>query len=291
MSGEGGGVPMKLSVLMSVYHKESPVCFRQCLDSIVAQTLPVEELIVVEDGPLGAELKAVIAEYSETLPITSLPLPSQSGLGAALRAGLDLCHGEYVARMDTDDISVPERFQKQVAFLKGHPNVHVVGGAIAEFDRDWRTPQAVRTLPQETQAIARYARYRNPLNHMTVMFRRAEVMAVGGYQSCAGFEDYYLWVRMLLEGYNLENMAELLVYARCGNGMQNRRGGFTYLTQEINAQFAFREIGFLNLPECLRNILMRGPVRVAPSWFRALLYRTFLRKNIGDGLASAALPD
>src|SRR5208282_1865908 len=125
---------MKLSVLMSVYNRESPAYFGQCLDSLVAQILPANEVVLVKDGPLGSDLEDVIARYQLRLPIVSLSLPANVGLGEALRAGLDLCLGEYVARMDSDDICVPERFQLQTAFLESNRQVDIVGSAWAEFD-------------------------------------------------------------------------------------------------------------------------------------------------------------
>jgi O104-antigen biosynthesis beta-1,3-galactosyltransferase len=271
---------MKLSVLMSVYSKESPLFLGECLESLKTQTLPAEEIVLVEDGPIGKELRATIAAYRKALPIRTLSLPSQSGLGAALRAGLEICRGQYVARMDSDDICVPERFQIQADFLETHPEVDVIGGAIAEFDCDWRSPNVIRQLPTSGSLLVRFAKHRNPLNHMTVMFRKESVITAGGYQHFQGFEDYYLWARMLLAGCQLENMTETLVYARCGNGMHSRRGGAEYCVQEIKLQLRLREMGFLKHYECLRNILVRGPVRLVPNQVRSMLYQRFLRKGI-----------
>lgn len=268
---------MKLSVLMSVYYKETPDCLRQCLDSLAVQTLPAEEVVIVEDGPLGEELNAAIAAYREFLPIVSLPLPAHVGLGAALRAGLYVCQGEYVARMDSDDICVPDRFQRQVKFLESDREVDVVGGAIAEFEEDCSCPRSIRLLPAMGQALRRFARSRTPMNHMTVVFRKASVVAAGNYESCQGFEDYHLWARMLALGYHLHNMNEILVYARCGNGMQDRRGGISYLMQEIRFQSYLRTMGLLDAADSFMNILIRGPIRLAPNSVRSLCYNLFLR--------------
>jgi glycosyltransferase involved in cell wall biosynthesis len=268
---------MKLSVLMSVYHKESPANLRQSLDSLSAQTLAADEVVIVEDGPLGEPLLAVLDEYRKILPVVSLPLPVQSGLGAALRAGLYLCQAEYVARMDSDDICVPERFQRQVNFLDNHREVDVVGGAIAEFEQDSSLPRSIRLLPSAGQALRRFAKTRTPMNHVTVTFRKASVVASGNYESCQGFEDYHLWARMLTLGYRLHNMNEILVYVRCGNGMQGRRGGLAYLKGEIEFQAFLRKMGLLDAAESLLNILMRGPIRLAPDSVRSLCYSLFLR--------------
>ncbi len=268
---------MKLSVLMSVYAKESPAFLRECLESLSAQTRPAEELVLVEDGPIGDELRQVIEHFRVRLSIRSVRLPSNMGLGAALRLGLAACRSELVARMDTDDVCAPERFERQLQFLEEQPEVDVVGSAVAEFDSDWMAPHSVRRLPAHGKELLRIARMRTPLNHQTVMFRRESVMAAGSYQPCHGFEDYHLWARMLVAGARLCNLVEPMVYARCGNGMQERRGGWGYMRREISVQFLLRRIGLITTLDCLRNIVARSPVRLAPSCFRAFFYRAFLR--------------
>jgi glycosyltransferase involved in cell wall biosynthesis len=273
-------MPMKLSVLMSVYHKESPDCLRQCLDSLVTQTLHADEVVIVEDGPLGEALEATIAEYRQTLPIVTLQLPHNVGLGAALRAGLNLCNGEYIARMDSDDICVPDRFQRQMDFLACNPSVDVAGGAIAEFDKDFKAPRSIRRMPPEGMPLLRFALSRNPLNHMTVIFRRASVVASGNYESFPGFEDYHLWARMLTLGYRLQNMEDILVYARCGNGMFSRRGGLKYLKQEVAFQLFLHRMGLVAASGCIGNILVRGPIRLIPGFMRSLCYSLFLREDV-----------
>lgn len=270
---------MKLSVLMSVYCEESPVFLRQCLDSLAAQTLPADEVVIVEDGPLGEELEAVIADYRTGLRIVSLCLPANVGLGEALCAGLNVCQGEYVARMDADDICIPERFQLQLAFLEQNPRVDVASGTWAEFDRDWSKLHSLRILPATGRELLRYAKLRNPINHVTVIFRKAAVLAAGGYQSFPGFEDYHLWARMLVLGYRLCNMDVILVFVRVGNGMQGRRGGYTYFKRDIAFQMFLYKIGLLGVSECIRNILLRAPIRLAPILLRSLCYRLFLRKR------------
>jgi glycosyltransferase involved in cell wall biosynthesis len=270
---------MKLSVLMSVYNKESPENLHQCLDSLAIQTLPADEVVVVEDGPLVEQLEATIAAFRKILPIVSLPLPVHVGLGAALRAGLYKCQGKYVARMDSDDICVQDRFKKQVSFLDSNREIDVVGSAIAEFDVDCSVPRAIRLLPAAGHALRRFARFRTPMNHVTVVFRKASVVAAGNYESCLGFEDYHLWARMLAIGYRLHNTKDVLVYVRCGNGVQGRRGGFAYLKEEIKFQSFLRKMGLLNACRSYFNILLRGPIRLAPDSVRSLCYSMFLRTS------------
>jgi O104-antigen biosynthesis beta-1,3-galactosyltransferase len=270
-------MPVKLSVLMSVYEGEAPDYLRQSLQSLAAQTHPADEVVMVEDGPLSEPLRAAIDDFRAVLPIVSVPLPQCAGLGVALRAGMHACRGEYVARMDSDDISVPERFERQMAFLRAHPEADVVGGAIAEFDRDPGAPHSVRILPAGGLALLRFARYRTPMNHVTVVARKAAVLAAGNYEDGRNFQDYHLWARMLARGFRLRNLREVLVYVRCGNGMTARRGGLAYLKEEIEFQNYLRALGLQSAAGTLVNILIRGPVRLAPDRLRSLFYRSLLR--------------
>lgn len=270
-------MPLKLSVLMSVYAGESPDCLRQSLASLGAQTRTADEVVLVEDGPLGEPLQTVIEDCRAALPLASVYLREHSGLGAALRVGLRECSGEFVARMDSDDLSVPRRFERQLAFLEAHTQVDVVGSAIAEFDENPALPHSLRILPAGGEALLRYARRRTPMNHVTVMARKQSLEDAGGYQACRYFQDYYLWARMLALGYRLHNLPDVLVYVRCGNGMHLRRGGFAYLKEEIGFQGYLRDLGLQGAAGACLNILIRGPVRLAPSQVRALCYRFLLR--------------
>lgn len=275
---------MKLSVLMPVYERESPEFLRDSLASLAAQTVAADEVVIVEDGPLGAELEDVIRAAAQALPIVSVRLPVHGGLGAALRAGVDACRGELVARMDADDLCMPERFRRQLDFLERNPQVDVVGSAIAEFSTNPRAVESVRRLPASGRALLNFARRRNPLNHMTVMFRRRAVLDVGSYRPCADFEDYHLWARMLRRGCRLHNLSDVLVHVRCGNGMQRRRGGWSYLTGEIAFQRFLYRIGFVSASDGVRNILMRAPIRLVPASLRSVFYLHVLRERApGDG--------
>ncbi len=270
---------MKLSVLMAVYHKECAEFLRHALDSLDAQIVRADEVVVVKDGPLGSELDAALNSYRGRLPITTLQLNENVGLGVALRAGLNQCGGKLVARMDSDDICLPDRFEKQLKFLEQNPEVDLVGGAIAEFQSDWTKIESVRRMPSTGEQLNRVARFRNPLNHMTVMFRKASVLAAGNYQPCAGFEDYELWARMLMRGQRFHNLDDVLVYVRCGNGMQQRRGGLRYLREEIKLQRHFVKIGFLTKPQFLLNLVTRAPARIVPLPLRSVFYQRMLRQK------------
>ena len=273
------GLGMQFSVLLSVYHRESPLHFGECLESLASQTVPPQEVVIVKDGPIGPDLENVITLYREMLKIATVDLPVNRGLGAALCVGVASCHFDWVARMDADDICVPHRFEKQIEFLKEHQEVDILGSSISEFELDPISVKSIRSLPEHHEAIRAFAKLRNPLNHMTVFFRKQAVLDAGNYREIAGFEDYDLWVRMLMRGYQFRNILDPLVLARCGNGMQQRRGSVKYAWRESTFFWSLRKLGFLNLYEFVRNIAFRLPVRLLPTGFRTWIYHGYLRRT------------
>ena len=273
-------MPTTLSALLPVYAGENPDHLTEALRSLEAQTRPAEEVVVVRDGPLTAALDQVLAAFAARLPMTVVSLPRNRGLGQALQLGLDHCRGEFVARVDGDDISLPERFEIQLRLMREQPEIDVTGSAIAEFVHASSELHGVRPVPENAEEIAAYARRRNPLNHMTVVFRRQAVNAVGGYQHCQGFEDYHLWARMLLAGCRMRNLPQVLVMARVNSGFYLRRGGLRYALRELQLQLFFVRIGFLGPHEALVNLLVRLPVRLAPGGLRSLVYRRMLRQPV-----------
>ena len=159
---------MEFSVLMSLYIKENPQYLKECFESLKNQTLPATEIVVLFDGAVTAELEAIVTEYEAILPIKAVKFPQNRGLGKTLNDGLNYCSHEWVFRMDTDDICVPERFEKQVKFIQQHPDVIMLGGQIAEFGENINDIVAYRNVPTSQEEIVRFTRLRCPFNHMTV---------------------------------------------------------------------------------------------------------------------------
>lgn len=270
---------MKFSVLMSVYAKERPDYLDVALRSVlVDQTLKPSELVLVEDGPLPAELHAVIERYkSARHPIVSVRLEENVGLGRALNAGLERCRHEWVARMDSDDISTPDRFAKQVEIIERYPDLDAVSACLYEFSGNPGHIVAEKRLPETPDEIRRYAYTRSPLNHPVAIFRKSSVLASGGYRHFPGMEDYYLWGRMLHAGFRLYNLPDCLLYFRTSDDMYRRRGGIAYLRNEIRLQREFYRMGFISARQSVSNIVVRTIFRIFPNWLRGLLYRRLLR--------------
>lgn len=267
------------SVLISVYYKESVFNFCECIDSIFQQTKLPNEVILVEDGALGEDLNVVIKKYlSNYSVLKTISLKNNQGLGRALNEGLKHCSYDIVARMDTDDIAKPDRFEKQIAIFEKDPYIDVVSAWVDEFEGNTDDVKSIRKLPECQKEIFEYAKNRNPINHPAVMFRKKAVLAAGGYLDFPFFEDYYLWVRMLMAGATFYNIQESLLYFRFSPDMFKRRGGWKYAVGEFRFQNKIREIGFLSRSEFLRNISIRFITRILPNSLRAMLYKKILRK-------------
>ena len=272
----------KFSVLMSIYYKENPTWFKVALDSVINQTLQPDEIVLVEDGQLTDELYQVIDEYKTKHPnlFNIVKLEKNSGLGEALRIGVENCSNEIIARMDTDDIARNDRFQKQIKFLKGHPDIDLVGSWISEFET---TPQEIisyRQLPTEHCEIYKFGQFRCPVNHVTVMYKKSAVLKVGNYQTFKNIEDYYLWARMLKNGAKFANISECLVNVRAGSAMFKRRANLTYFfSSEFPLHTKLFKMHYINFTQYLRNIISKFLLRMMPQWEMAIVYKKFLRKG------------
>lgn len=267
------------SVLLSVYYNENPNYFRQSLDSLFNQTLRPSEIVLVKDGKLTLELDKIITEYiAKYDELIVVSLEQNGGLGRALNEGLKYCSHEIVARMDTDDIAKPNRFEEQIAVFDAHPEIDVVGAWMDEFEGDVSNIVSTRKLPELHQDIHQYARSRCPMNHPVVMFKKYAVAAVGGYKHFPLFEDYYLWVRMLQNGAKFYNIQESLLYFRFSSDMFKRRGGWKYAIDELHFQRQIRGMEFISFSQYMKNISLRFITRVLPNTLRTELYKKLLRK-------------
>ena len=269
---------MSFSVLMSIYMAEKPSYLTMSLNSVLNQTLQASEIIIVEDGPLTTDLYAILDEFESKNPIIRrLRLSENHGLGYALCEGLKYCRYELVARMDTDDICKPNRFEVQVEFMEKNHEVDVLGTWIDEFFDVKENIVSIRKVPEGSKGLYEFGKKRNPMNHPTVMFRKSSVLKAGSYQTCMLLEDYYLWVKMLKMGMVFYNIQESLLYFRLSHDIYKRRGGLKYAITEVKFQIELHKIGYLTIFETIRNIASRFFVRVMPVCIRRRIYRRLLR--------------
>lgn len=273
---------MNFSVLLSVYRKENPEYLKQSIDSIFTQTVSPTEIVMVEDGPLTDELYKVLDGYKKDPRWKAVPLPENVGLGKALNAGLEACSYELVARMDTDDIAKPERFEKQLAAFAADPELSLCGTQAAEFRDTPENVTAHKKVPLTDEEIRQYARKRNPFNHPTVMYKKSEVLRAGSYQHAMWFEDYYLWARMLAQGSKTRNLPEELLWFRAGEDLFGRRGGFKYVKSAVSVKRKIWKLGVSGFGDFLVSAGGQVVVGLMPNGLRRRFYQKFLRKGGND---------
>lgn len=267
---------MNFSVLISVYKKDNSFYLDESLQSIWdQQTKKPGQIVLVKDGPLSEELDICISLWKQKLGdiLTIVELPGNAGLGAALNAGLLQCRYELVARMDADDISLPERFEKQTAFMENNPDIVLLSGYISEFKNNPGDINSIRKVPLDNKEIIKYLKRRNAFNHMAVMFKKSAVLAAGGYNAgMTYFEDFDLWIRLVQAQFKAANIPENLVHVRIGNNMLNRRRGVLYMKKELNFFNLQRKRKFISECEYVTLVLLRIPLRLVPRKIFSCLY-------------------
>lgn len=268
------------SVLMSVYHKEKPEYLKQAMESIQTQTLSTNDFVLVCDGPLNEGLDAVIAakqqEMGETLNVVRLT--KNGGLGNALNEGIKHCKNELVARMDSDDIAYHDRCEKQMTVFNTHLEVSICSGIVEEFTTDPNTVDTKRVPPETHAEIVEFAKKRNPFNHPCVMYKKSAVEAAGSYQDFYLLEDYYLWLRMLMAGYQGYNIQEPLLHMRAGSDMYLRRAGWKYARIQAKLFKYMKDNGFIGNGQYIKSCVIRSGSALAPNWLRKFMFEKVLRK-------------
>ena len=270
---------MKFSVLMSVYYKEKGEYFKQSIESVLNNSLMPDQIVIVKDGQLTPELNQIIDYYDSSFLhlFTVIQLDENVGLGKALNIGLEYVKHSIVARMDTDDICYEHRFRTQINFLIDNPDISVLGTAVQEFNINIGDLNQSRILPETTEELKKFSKFRNPLNHPTVMFKKKDIISSGSYQDMPLFEDYYLWVRVLSKKFNIANISEPLLHFRIGNDMIGRRSGWSYLNKEIVFLRKIKKIGFLSNKDYIISILIKLPLRLLPKSLLTFFYKKLLR--------------
>jgi GT2 family glycosyltransferase len=265
------------ALLISTYARDNPDFLRQAFHSTVHdQTRRPAQVVLVQDGPVPDTLAEEIArlKVESPVPVDVVAMPVNLGLGPALDTGLRACEHEIVARMDSDDVSAPDRFEKQLPLVEA--GADIVGSGLWEFGSSVEDVVGRRTPPTDPEEIRRVVRFRDPFNHPTVVYRRSAVQAAGGYSDLALMEDYLLFTRMVAGGAVPANLAEPLVHYRVGDGAYARRGGRRLLRSELALQRRFRELGLTTRWQYLRNVAVRGGYRLVPESVRKVAYRRLL---------------
>lgn len=274
-----GGIPF--SLLLPVYSGDRPDYLHRAFHSSVhEQSLRPTEVVIVRDGPVSADLESMLDRLVEESPVPArvLRVERNLGLAHALELGLAECRHDVIARMDADDISLPERFERQIAKLR--EGFDLVGSGMLEFADQHGAILARRVPPTDPGTIRRYARFHDPFNHPTVVYRRSSVKAAGGYRDLGLMEDYWLFARMIQTGARVVNLPDALVMYRVGDGAYARRGGWGQFKAELRLQRELRRSGFTTRLQAARNVAVRAPYRLVPQALRRAAYRRLLARSV-----------
>lgn len=273
---------IKFSVSLSVYKNDNPEHFRLALESIIHQTVTPSEIVLVVDGPVPVSIDKIIKQFEESFfNFKTVRLKENQGHAKARQKGIESAKYDIVALMDSDDISVPDRFEKQLSFFKNDENLSVLGGQIHEFIGSVENIVGIRNVPVEDAAIKAYLKSRCPFNQVTVMMRKSAMLAVGGYIDWHYEEDYYLWIRMYLANSTFRNLPDNLVYVRVGEEMYGRRGGHKYFLSEAKLQYYMWQHGVIGIIRLIINVALRFVIQVIlPNRIRAFIFQKLFRKSI-----------
>ncbi len=267
---------------MSLYHAEKPKFLEASLKSLTRSTIPIPEIILMYDGWIHPDLKDIVDKYKKKLPIRTIPFKRNFGLAKALNFGLHECQYPFIARFDTDDLIVPDRFEAQMKAFQENPKLVVLGSNIKELDFN---KKFFRRVPESFHQIKKFALLRNPLNHPSVMFKKEPILKIGGYPHLRFFEDYGLWVKCIMHHYQIENIALPLVQMRGGQGQVNRRYGWRYMIFEYRCARYFKKLNFFSYQDFLRFIVYRIPLRIIPkSWLQFIYLKKLRDQALVDDL-------
>lgn len=270
------------SVITSIYKNDQPDYVRVALDSmLVNQTVKPTEIVLVRDGLVPMALDSVLDEYEDRYPgiFTIIKLEQNGGLGRALKLGVETAKYNIIARMDSDDICLPNRFELQLKYMEQHPEVDIVGGQMTEFIDNPDNIIGKRVVPCTNDDIYEFMKGRCALNHVTVMFRKEAVHKAGNYQDWFWNEDYYLWVRMMMANCRFANIPAVLVNVRSGADQYARRGGRKYYESEKGIKKLQLDNKMISKMEYHYFVLQRYIIQILmPNWVRGWIFRTFARK-------------
>ena len=264
------------SVVITVYKNDNAEHFQEAINSIIQQSEVPSEIVIVVDGPIGDEITAVLELFHINPKVRILKLADNSGTGHARHIAIQACKNNLIAIMDADDISVPERFALQLTEFE-RDTVDIVGGQIEEFTYSPGDLNRFRKVPLSDIDIKKKTRWKQGMNHVSIMFKRDAYLRAGGYHSLTKIEDWDLFHRMIVTGSNFKNISKTLVHVRSNDKQFQRRQGFAYLKMELQLFREMRESGYINNLQFVINSSIRCFSRLLPAKYLVLLYKLFLR--------------
>ncbi len=271
---------IQFSVLICVYNRDIPAFFRRALDSVYTeQILKPSEIVLVVDGFVNDEIIKVISDFSSYAPCNVIQLDKNVGLGKALQIGVLNCKYDYIARMDSDDISLPNRFNSQISFLENNPEVDVLGGFLEEFDNDTNKIISIRKVPIEHSDCVKFLKFGCPFNHPTVVFKKSTVLISGNYRDFFLKEDLFLWLNIYINGFKFHNLDSVVLSYRLSKNFFNKRRGPKYALSEFRIFYYRYKIGFIGIIDLVFVGLPISFVRILPGFLVKFIYTKFIRRN------------
>lgn len=281
-----------LSALLTVYRGTVAAEFRQCYASVCEQHRPPDHIVIVQDGPVAPEVAELLraaeaAPQAQAVATRVIRIPRNAGAGVARQAGFEAISDTWTAIVDTDDVCYPQRFATQLRFLAEHPDIDVLGTAVAEFVSDPQHPEGIRRLPESHEGLLRYTRMNSPMNNGSVMVRTRAVLAVGGFRSLQGMEDYSLWARMMGAGYRFHNLPEPLYAMRVTPATLARRSQPGMVRAELTMQWTLLHAGIVSPLRAAFNLAVRTAYRALPMGAVQRLYPLLFRRRGTQAPAAA----
>ena len=288
----------KFSVAMSVYKNDDPNNFRTALDSVCQQSLVPDEVYLVVDGPISEELSAIICDYEKKYDFFTVNrLEKNIGLGNVLRLVVEKCKYDLVIRMDSDDISAPGRFRKQIEAYMQEP-CDVLGGSTVGFVGDLESTEKVSAANRKNthEEILKVLPKKSPMSHVTVLMRREAVLRAGNYMHSHYHEDYYLWARMAQAGCKFRNIPEYLVYVRLGEDQARRHGGWKYFKAEYDIRKYMLKNKIATFPQFVKELAVRFVYQllIPPSlrnWLSINIKRKYITREQADAILNKNIED
>lgn len=270
------------SVLMSVYYKENPDYLDYSIHSMLKQTIFPKEFVIVKDGELTEPLDNIIEKYNKQYPnlFKIVQLEKNMGLGLALKEGILNCSYDFIARMDSDDYSLPNRIEKEFEMFEKMPELGLVGCNVEEFEEKIENVKCHVILPETNEEIVKFSKRRCPFRHPSLLYKKSEVLGAGNYRDFYLCEDYDLYVRMIRNNCKCYNIQEPLVYMRISKDFFKRRGGWKYMKTILKFKNEQLKIGYFSLADYLKTTIPHIIVCLMPNSLRDYVYRNFLRKKV-----------
>ncbi len=271
--GRGKRLPA-YSVLMSVYEHETPENLNSSLDSMLLQSYPPDEVVLVCDGKLTCELNIIAKSFeSEFRPyFRIIRIDEHVGAAAALNEGIKACTCPYIVRMDSDDVSFPERCRRQMELFAAKPHLDMVGTFAEVYDIDKGETVGVKRMPTKHKEIKKYARRRNPFCRQALAFRREKAVEVGGYAELEECEDYEFVARMLANGAKARNIPEVLVRYRISEKDYKKRKSLRSTKNFIRVRKMIHKSGFSSFADVVIPSAMQLMLCLLPWRFTRRFY-------------------